>query len=128
MRIKFTLLAAMLVSALNIPLYAQSGTADLSAAGWRAIQDSDGEAAHELFARALTLDPNDAVLHLGAGAAAHLRGEDAEASRSLQRALTIDPSLTIASKLLAEIAFLGGDLDLAVDTYEQALTLSLIHI
>jgi tetratricopeptide (TPR) repeat protein len=122
MRIKFTLVAAMLVSALHVPVYAQSGTADLGAAGWRAIQDSDGEAAHELFARALALNPNDAVLHLGAGAAAHLLGQNTEATRSLQRALTIDPSLTIASKLLAEIAFLGGDLDLAIDTYEQALT------
>src|SRR4029453_4236550 len=61
MRIKFTLVAAMLVSALHVPVYAQSGTADLGAAGWRAIQDSDGEAAHELFARALALNPNDAV-------------------------------------------------------------------
>jgi tetratricopeptide (TPR) repeat protein len=121
MRIKFILLIAMLVSALNVPLRAQTRTADIGAAGWRAIQESNGEAAQELFARALALSPHDAVLHLGSGAAAHLLGQDDEASRSLQRALTIDPSLVVASKLLAELAVVRGDLELAIETYEQAL-------
>jgi tetratricopeptide (TPR) repeat protein len=116
-----SLAIALLISALAAPVRAQSTPADLGAAGWRAMQQDDGDAALQLFAEALALSPEDAVLHLGAGSAAHMLGRDTDAADSLKRALDIDPTLTVASRLLGEIAVRSGDLDLAIATYEQAL-------
>jgi tetratricopeptide (TPR) repeat protein len=121
MRKTILVLVALLVSALQVPVRAQSGTADIGAAGWQALQDNDGETAWRLFVKALALRPDDAVLHLGAGAAAHMLGVDDDASQALRQALAIDPALTIASKLLGEIAYKQGDIDAAIDAYEQAL-------
>ncbi len=40
----------------------------------------------------------------------------------LERALDLEPGFTAASLLLGRIAFDGGDADLAIRTYDQALT------
>lgn len=120
MRKTLLLLAVLLVSA-PATLRAQSGPAELGAAGWRAIQTDDGDTAAQLFGRALALKPEDPVLHLGAGAAAHMLGREDAAAVALSTALGIDPTLTVASKLLAEIAYQRGDITLAIGTYERAL-------
>jgi tetratricopeptide (TPR) repeat protein len=100
---------------------AQSRTAELNDAGWKALKKGDGDRAASLFREALTLRPNDPVLLLGAGAAAHMQGRETDAMARLKRAVELDPRLNLASRLLGEIAYQQGDVDLAIRTYEQAL-------
>lgn len=121
MRTSKLVFTVLLTAALAAPAYGQSPESDPADAGWRAIKDDDGERAKELFGRALVSHPDDAVLHLGLGAAAHLLGRPDEAMRALSAALVLDPTLSVASRLLGEIARREGDLALAVTTYEQAL-------
>jgi tetratricopeptide (TPR) repeat protein len=98
------------------------GTADrLSEAGWQAIDRGDADRAASAFREALAMRPRDAGLNMGAGFAAHLQGRDQDATSFLQKALQADPALTQASTLLGEIAYRGGNLDLAIKTYEAAL-------
>lgn len=112
---------ALLTVALASPATAQTRQADLAAAGWQAIQDDDGGAALQFFESALSSRPDDAVLHLGVGAATHMLGREADAVRALARALALNPSLTVAARLLAEISVKEGDLALGIATYERAL-------
>ena len=58
---------------------------------------------------------------MGSGVAAHMRGRDEEARKFLKRALELEPRYTAASSLLGEIAYEQGDVDLAIQIYEQAL-------
>src|SRR5439155_8435827 len=69
----------------------------------------------------LTLRPDDPVLLLGSGAAASVQGKQDAAMARLQRALELNPRLTPASRLLGQIAYAEGNVDLAVRTYENAL-------
>lgn len=102
-------------------LQAQSRSTELNEAGWKALRDGYSDRAAALFADALTLRPNDPVLLLGSGAAAHALGRQQDAMARLQRALAVNPSLTVASKLLGQIAFDEGEVDLAIRTYANAL-------
>jgi len=120
MRATVTLFMLLLVVAPSTPAPAQPAS-DLAAAGWRALQDDDADAATRAFTDALASEPNDALLHMGLGAAAHLSGHEEEAIRSLRAALAIDPGLSIAARLLGEIAWRRGDLVLAMATFESAL-------
>jgi tetratricopeptide (TPR) repeat protein len=110
-----------LLLAATTPITAQSSVAQLADAGWQAIQHNDADRAAALFGEALTMRPNDAVLNLGAGVAAHLQGHEENASHRLRHALELDAALTPASALLGEIAYHEGHLDLAIKTYEAAL-------
>jgi tetratricopeptide (TPR) repeat protein len=105
-------------------LNAQSRIVELNDAAWKALRDGYSDKAASLFAEALTIRPNDPVLLMGAGAAAHDRGNQKEAIARLSRALELDPRLASASKLLGRIAFDEGDVDLAIRTYEKALKLA----
>ena len=114
-------------------LHAQSSVTELNDAGWKALRDGNGARAEAIFSEALTLRPNDPVLVLGSGAAAQAQGHHREAILRLQRALDLEPRLTVASKLLGQIAYNEGEIDLAIRTHEKALKyapkdLSLIHI
>src|SRR5216684_6144123 len=100
---------------------AQSSVTELNDAGWKELRNGDGARAEALFARALTLRPNDPVLVLGSGAAAHAQGHHREAMLRLQRALDLEPRLTVASQLLGQIAYDEGEVDLAIRTNENAL-------
>jgi tetratricopeptide (TPR) repeat protein len=102
-------------------LRAQSTVAELNESGWKALRNNDSGRAATLFNEALTLRPNDPVLLLGSGAAAHAQGKQQDAMKRLRRALELDPRLTIASRLLGQIAYNEGDADLAIRTYENAL-------
>ena len=102
-------------------LHGQSRVNELNDAGWKALHDGYQNRAADLFAEALTLRPNDAVLLLGAGAAAHAQGKQKDAMTRLQMALAAKPNLTAASLLLGQIAFDEGEVDLAIRTYENAL-------
>jgi tetratricopeptide (TPR) repeat protein len=109
------------IAALAAPARAQSTPAQLATAGWQALRSGDGEKAAAAFGEAVTLSPRDPLLHLGAGAAAHLMGRDADAIRSLQRAVELEPGLVQAQLLLGELAYRQGDLSLAIRSYERAL-------
>jgi tetratricopeptide (TPR) repeat protein len=102
-------------------LHAQSSVAELNEAGWKALHDGSSDRAAALFAEALTLRPNDPVLLLGSGAAAQGQGNHRDAMARLQRALDVEPRLTVASELLGQIAYDEGDVDLAIRTLETAL-------
>jgi len=102
-------------------LHAQSTVVELNDAGWKALRDGNNDRAATLFAEALTLRPKDPILLFGSGAAAHAQGRQRDAMARLQRALESNPKLTVASRLLGQIAFDEGDVDLAIRTYEQAL-------
>jgi len=67
-------------------------------------------------------DPKDPRLLFGAGIAAHLQGREHDAVSLLRQALQYEPRLTQAAVILGEIAYHQGDLDLAIKTYERALT------
>jgi hypothetical protein len=90
-------------------------------AGVLALQAGDSEKAASIFADALRQNPRDPSLHMGSGVAAHMRGRDDEARKFLKRALELEPRYTAASSLLGEIAYEQGDVDLAIQIYEQAL-------
>src|SRR5436190_18315394 len=90
-------------------------------AGILALQAGDTVKAASIFAEALRQNPRDPSLHMGAGLAAHMRGRDEEARKFLQRALELEPRYTAASSLLGEIAYDQGDVQLAIQIYEQAL-------
>jgi tetratricopeptide (TPR) repeat protein len=102
-------------------VHGQSQVNELNDAGWKALRDGYQDRAASLFAEALTLRPNDPVLLMGVGAAAHAQGKQKDAMTSLQKALEVMPGLTPASILLGQIAFDEGDVDLAIRTYEDAL-------
>ena len=115
-------LVVLAVSVLSAtPLRAQPAVATLNDTGWAKLQRGDGDGAARVFREALDLRPDDPVLLFGAGVSAHLGGHPAEAVRHLRRALSINPRLTSASRLLGEIAYSEGDTDLAIATYEAAL-------
>jgi tetratricopeptide (TPR) repeat protein len=106
---------------LGAPLAAQSTSAQLADAGWKALKNDDGDKAAAAFGEALSLSPRDAALYVGAGAAAHMLGREPDALRLLQRAVDLDPRLLPASLLLGEIAYSQGEIDLAIRSYERAL-------
>ena len=102
-------------------LRAQSRVLELNDAGWKALRDGYHDKAEALFTEALTLRPNDPVLLMGSGSAAHERGNQKDAMARLARAFDLNPRLINAAKLLGQIAFDEGQVDLAIRTYEKAL-------
>jgi hypothetical protein len=93
----------------------------LAQEGFNAIRDGEGEKASVAFRDAILLDPNNAILHFGAGRAARMLGRDLDARYELQRALALDPHFAPAAVLLGQIAYESGELELAIRMYEQAV-------
>src|SRR3981081_2107377 len=87
-----------------VAVHAQSGVIELNDAGWKALRDGRSDRSAALFAEALTLRPNDPVLLLGAGSAAHAQGKQRDALTRLQRALVLDPHLTGAPRAPGQMA------------------------
>ncbi len=104
------------------PGLAESRAATLGRAGWDAIRDGRAQDAARSFEAAIAANPQDAASFLGAGLASHLQGQEREARAALQEAVRLNPKLTAASLLLGEIAYRAGDLEAAIRTYEDALT------
>lgn len=104
-----------------ISIRGQTRVIELNDAGWQALRDGNSARAAAFFDEALRLSPNDPVLLMGAGVAAHERGNQKDAMARLTRAFELNPRLTSAAKLLGKIAFDEGDVALATRTYEKAL-------
>ena len=111
----------MLALCLALAASAEAQSVTPLEAGILALQAGDSEKAATIFADALRQNPRDPSLHMGAGVTAHARGRDDEARRFLKRALELEPRYTAASSLLGEIVYDQGDVDLAIQIYEQAL-------
>lgn len=90
---------------------------------WSALEKGDAARAAALFREALDRSPRNAVLHLGAGWAAHVLGRQDAAIAALKRSLEFDPSLAQAAAILAQAAYARGDLDLALSSLERAAQL-----
>src|SRR5687767_11203486 len=116
--------AAGILLAVTVVEAAQSGSpspAALAAAGWVAIQEQRFGDALDAFAGAAAARKNDPVLYTGAGLAAFMLGQNAEAQAWLERALTIAPRYADASLLLGELHYRAGRISDAIETYEMAL-------
>lgn len=103
---------------------AQSGPRDpaaLAAAGWAAIEERRFGDALEAFTDAAASRKNDPVVSTGAGLAAFMLGQNAEAEAWLERALKIAPQYADASLLLGELHYRAGRVGEAIAIYEAAL-------
>ena len=105
----------------------QRSPAQLSKAGWEALNEGHVQEAASDFDEALRAGPQTASTLLGAGLAARLQGRTDDVRRFLVDALKIDPKLTAASLLLGSALYQTGDLDGAIDTYQRALALTPNH-
>ncbi len=108
----------------HTPLHSQARVFELNEAGWKALDKGDADRAARLFADALSIQPNDPVLLLGAGVSLQGQGRPHDAMARLKRSLELDPKLKAASVVLGRIAYHEGEVDLAIKTYEKALTLA----
>ncbi len=93
-------------------------TALLERSGWDALAAGRAHEAAAAFRQALTADPKNARLHLGAGLAAFLERRDTDAKESAERALALDPKLLEARALLGQVQHRMGDTLGAIDTYQ----------
>jgi tetratricopeptide (TPR) repeat protein len=87
--------------------------------GWAAIKDGKPAAAADLFREAITLDPKNASLRLGAATAAFQQRRDAEAKAYAEQALALEPRSAMARVLLAQVSRRQGDLAEAIRLYEM---------
>lgn len=90
----------------------------LEQAGWSAIKDNNLPVASAAFTEAISLDPRNAALRLGAGTAALLQRHDADAKSHLEQALVLDPKLTVARVRLAMVVRRLGDFQDAIRLLE----------
>jgi hypothetical protein len=112
------LLVLLAVAAPPVP--AAAADADLDS-GFAALEAGDGSKAAIAFRRALADDPKNPAALYGAGAAAYLQTRPRDAMSWLKQALAVEPGLTAASALLADIVYREGDLTAAIKTIETAL-------
>jgi hypothetical protein len=105
----------------------RKSAAQLARDAWDALNAGRAQQAAAAFDEALKSAPNQPMLLLGAGVAAHLQAREDDARRFLVDALKIDPSLTAASLLLGAVFYQTGDIDAAIATYEQAIALAPDH-
>jgi tetratricopeptide (TPR) repeat protein len=93
-------------------------TALLERDAWNALNAGRTHAAAEAFRDALLADPKNARNYLGAGTAAFLERRYEEAKDALERALSLDATLTQARSLLGQVQHRMGDLPGAIRTLE----------
>jgi Peptidase MA superfamily/Tetratricopeptide repeat len=99
----------------------RQNAAEAEKAGWAAIRAGQAQEASTAFRDAMRLEPRRPGPMLGAGLAAFLLGRLEEARQHLAGALQLQPSLTEASLLFGQVLYRKGDLDGAIQVYEQAL-------
>jgi len=108
------LLALAVLAAQNSPRVAM-----LEQAGWDALKANQPQIAAEVFREAISLDPKNAALRVGAGMAAALQRRDADAKIHFEHALVLDPKLTIARAQLAQVVRRKGDYQEAIRLLEM---------
>ncbi|MGE3276834.1 MAG: tetratricopeptide repeat protein [Vicinamibacterales bacterium] len=115
--------SAVLLTAAAVPARAQSTPKSAMAeqAGWRALNSGDAEGAAAAFREALSVDPDNARMLFGAGAAAYVLKRDDESRQLLERALALDPGLARAREVLAHVHRRQGDLRGAIQALEAAV-------
>ena len=87
-------------------------------AGWDALAAGRAPQAAVAFRDALSADPRNARLHLGAGLAAALERRDIDARAEFETALSLDPKLVRARAELGQVLYRTGDIATAIRTYE----------
>lgn len=118
---------ALLAVALAAAAPAGAQTSDprvalMERAAWDALAKGQAKTAADIFSRALSSDPNNAQLHLGAATAAYADRRDDDAKSELARALSLDPKLAGAQQLLGQVLHRNGDLLGAIHVYEGLVT------
>ena len=96
-------------------------TALLERDGFRLLEAGQAHGAAELFREALTADPKNGRLHLGAGLAAYVERRDDEARMELERAIALERDLWQAREVLGQVLHRQSDLQGAIRTYEALL-------
>jgi tetratricopeptide (TPR) repeat protein len=86
---------------------------------WKALEHDPGKAA-TLFRQELKKQPDDPMLHFGAGSAAYALGQNRAALSSLKKAVELDPEFPEALTLLGRVAYENGNSDLAIRSVEKA--------
>jgi len=117
-RLSLAAVLAMCLGAPGVVAQIDPRTALLEKAGWDALAAGQARAAAESFRAALAADPGNARLRLGAGLAAYGERRDADARLELERALALDPRLTDAREVLAQVQHRMGDVRIAISTLE----------
>ena len=118
------LLAALALAAPCRPCLAQTSDpriAIMERAAWDALNRGQTKTAVDIFKSALSSDPNNAQLHYGMAMAAFVDRRDDDAKSELDRALSLDPKLASAQKLLGQVLHRKGDLLGAIRIYETLL-------
>lgn len=115
----FLLLGALLAAAPAIAQTSDPRIALMERAAWDALQKGQNRTAADIFRQALTSDPNNAQLHVGAATAAYADRRDDDARAELERALSLDPKLASARQLLGQVFHRKGDLLSAIRVYES---------
>jgi tetratricopeptide (TPR) repeat protein len=113
-------LAILIVAAAAVPVASQDMPAPEA---WAALERGDASKAAAIFRDALDRSPRNPALHFGAGYAAFLLGRTDAAVSSLKKAIEYRPDFAQALALLAQVAYSGGDLDLAIRSLEKAAAL-----
>ena len=113
----------LLAAALSLAVPAIAQTSDprialMERAAWNALSQGQNKTATDIFRQALSADPNNAELHVGAATAAFADRRDDDAKSELDRALSIDPKLASAHKLMGQVLHRKGDLIGAMRVYE----------
>ena len=88
------------------------------------IIDWDLPGANSLTARAVELEPNNAIVLDWHGSGLTFAGRFTEAELALKAALEIDPLSITAIRGLGDLYMVSDRCDLAIETYERALSLS----
>lgn len=103
---------------------ANSSDPDLLNAYGVALSD-DGQAgpAQQQFARALSIDPNNAPALQNMGILALRQGDAAAAQMHLTRAIELNPRLPLALNTLGVVYARGNDLEQAVASWERAVAI-----
>lgn len=116
------LLALVLVAPSLAAQRARVDAAALAAEGWAAIEARRFGDALDAFTAAAAARQGDAATYAGAGVAAFMLGQNADAQHWLERALKIAPQFTDASLLLGQLHYRAGRVSEAIAVYEAALT------
>ena len=127
MRLRVIVLTVALLSGTPLAYAAQQdaiGIAELGAKGWAAIEQQRYGDALDLFAAAAELAPAEPTVWLGSGFAAYMLGRSDDAERLLEHALSLEPQLIDASRILGDLYHRTGQTQKAIATYEKALELA----